>query len=102
MKPGAPTRRPKRKMRYRQQYAGDRVRPVMRGYKMCCCDCGLIHVLDFFVIRWGRGHKVEFRARQDKRATSAARRSKSIRLRASAKLKRVSNHTRAVKQKVKL
>lgn len=60
-------------MSYRQQYDGDRIRPVMKGYRMCCCDCGLVHVLDFFVIRWGRGHKVEFKVRRDKRATARAR-----------------------------
>lgn len=46
--------------RYRQQYDGDWVRPVMKGYLMKCCDCGLVHRLNFRVIRWGRGHKVEF------------------------------------------
>lgn len=61
-------------MRYKQQYSGDLVRPVMKGYKMRCCECGLVHVLDFFVVRWGRGHKVTFRARRDNRATAAIRR----------------------------
>lgn len=63
-------------MRYQQQFDGDMVRPVMKGYKMCCCHCCLIHVFDFFVVRSGRGHRVEFRVRQDKRATAAARRKK--------------------------
>jgi len=61
-------------MRYTQQHDGDRVRPVMKGYKMMCCDCGLVHVLDFYVIRHGRGHKVEFMASRDNRATAASRR----------------------------
>lgn len=64
-------------MRYKQQYCGDMVRPVMNGYKMRCCDCGLVHVLDFFVVRWGRGHKVKFRVRRDNRATAATRRKKA-------------------------
>jgi hypothetical protein len=25
--------------------------PRMKGYKMACCDCGLVHNLDFTIIR---------------------------------------------------
>lgn len=46
----------------------------MKGYRMMCCDCGLVHVLDFKVIRWGRGHKIKLRAFRHERATAAARR----------------------------
>jgi len=49
-------------MRYHQVKEGEWVRPVMKGYKMKCCDCGLVHKIDFRVIKWGRGHKVVFRA----------------------------------------
>jgi hypothetical protein len=27
------------------------IKPVMNGYKMQCCDCGLIHELDFQVVK---------------------------------------------------
>lgn len=55
-------------MRFKQQRSGEWVRPVMKNYLMKCCDCGLVHRLDFKVIRWGRGHKVMFRAfRHNKR-----------------------------------
>lgn len=46
----------------------------MRGYRIQCCDCGLVHVLDFHVFHHGRGHKITFRVRRDKRATANARR----------------------------
>lgn len=62
--------------RYRQQYDGDWVRPVMNGYLMKCCDCNLVHKLNFRVIRWGRGHKVEFQAFRHKPATARARKRK--------------------------
>jgi len=65
-------------MRYQQQHDGDTIRPVMRGYRMLCCHCGLVHRLDFFVVHWGRGHKVEFKVWRDNRATAAARRGKAI------------------------
>lgn len=29
---------------------GQWVMPLMHGYKMQCCDCGLIHTLDFIVV----------------------------------------------------
>lgn len=61
-------------MKYKQQFDGDLVTPKMRGYKMKCCDCSLVHVLDFFVKHHGKGHKVQFRVRQDRRATAACRR----------------------------
>ena len=53
---------------------GQWIQPVMKGYKMACCDCGLIHRLEFKVIKCGRGHKVIFRAWRDYRATAAKRR----------------------------
>jgi hypothetical protein len=57
---------------YTQIEDGERVKPPMRGYKICCCDCGLIHRMDFFIVR-GR---VQFEVRRDNRATAAARRRK--------------------------
>lgn len=46
------------------------VQPIERGYKMSCCDCGLVHVLDFRIYV----ERVQFRARRDKRASAAVRR----------------------------
>ena len=31
--------------------------PVMRGYRMKCCDCGLVHEIDFRVLRMIRRYK---------------------------------------------
>jgi len=64
-------------MKYRKQQNGDWVKPLMRGYRMMCCDCGLVHVLNFRVIRWGCGHKVLFQVFRHNRATAAARRKAS-------------------------
>jgi hypothetical protein len=30
---------------------GEEVTPVMKGYRMACCDCGLVHTVAFTVIR---------------------------------------------------
>jgi hypothetical protein len=49
---------------------GEWTRPRMRNFREQCCDCGLIHRLDFRIV----DNKVEFRTRRDDRATAAARR----------------------------
>lgn len=50
------------------------IRPVKRGYRLRCCDCGLVHDIDFKHIPYGRGRKIIFRARRNNRATAAVRR----------------------------
>jgi hypothetical protein len=67
------------------------VPPVMRGYKMACCDCGLVHNMQFKVVRvtktmrdgsWtyaavkGGKVRVMFRAQRNTRSTAALRRKK--------------------------
>lgn len=36
---------------FKQVSDGEWVTPVERGYQMECCDCGLVHNLDFRVIK---------------------------------------------------
>lgn len=69
--------------------------PIPHKYKMACCDCGLVHDMEFLVIRvkknskTGRfvfddvktgvskgSYRVLLRARRNKRATAAMRRGK--------------------------
>jgi len=38
------------KMKLKQVKNGEWIRPIAHGYKMQCCDCGLIHEMDFAVI----------------------------------------------------
>jgi len=42
-----------------------------RGFKEQCCDCGLVHVLNFRVNDKGQ---IEIQTMRDERATSAVRR----------------------------
>ncbi len=63
-------------MKYDQVNDGDWITPIMRGYRMKCCDCGLVHRIDFKVKRHGRGHSVSIRVTRLERATAAARRKK--------------------------
>lgn len=44
-------------------------RVVKRGYKMMCCDCSLVHSIDF----QDKDGKIYLRVNRDDRATAAAR-----------------------------
>ena len=37
--------------RYPQVMDGDEVVPRHKDYRMACCDCGLVHAIDFKVMR---------------------------------------------------
>jgi hypothetical protein len=64
-------------MIYHQLHDNDWVRPIKKGYRIKCCSCGLVHVLDFKTIKHGKGISVMFRARRDLRATRRARKKQS-------------------------
>ncbi len=57
-------------MKYRQFKDNEWVQPRMRHHRMKCCDCGLVHEMDFRIHR-GR---IQFRAKRHARATASARR----------------------------
>ncbi len=46
------------------------IQPVKENFGLCCCDCGLIHDVDFRI----KKGKIQFRARRNRRATAAKRR----------------------------
>ena len=49
--------------------------PIHRGWKLACCDCHLVHIVDFRIRTDKRGRPgVELRMRRDERATAAMRR----------------------------
>jgi len=50
------------------------VQPIEQGYKMACCDCGLVHQMDFRI----EDDRVQFRARRDARSTGQVRRWKKL------------------------
>jgi hypothetical protein len=58
------------------------VRPIHgigdRNYRISCCDCHLIHEMQFRVYTDGYGQpSVKFRVRRNQRATNASRRGKT-------------------------
>lgn len=60
-------------MKYDKPEANEWILPIRRGYRMMCCDCGLVHELDFRVVK----RRIQFRVRRNNRATAAARRSRT-------------------------
>jgi hypothetical protein len=49
------------------------IQPVMKGYRVECCDCGLAHEVDFRIV----GKRVQLRARRNNRATAQLRRART-------------------------
>lgn len=62
--------------RYKRVKNGEWVQPRRHRYKLMCCDCGLVHVLNFRLVRYAGGSKakIQFQATRHERATGAARR----------------------------
>lgn len=46
----------------RQVKQGEWVQPIRRGYLLKCCDCGLVHQLNFRLVKHGRGFCIQFQA----------------------------------------
>lgn len=46
------------------------IQPIRRGYVCACCDCGLVHRMDFRIV----AGRVQFRAYRVPRLTAARRR----------------------------
>ena len=54
------------KTKYPVAADGEWLQPIRRGYRLKCCDCGLIHTINF---RIRSGH-IQFQAFRDNRATA--------------------------------
>lgn len=59
-------------MKYEQAWDGEWIQPKQHGYKISCCDCGLVHILNFRIV----DNKVQIQPTRDNRATAAKRRKK--------------------------
>ena len=62
--------------RYQQVEDGEWIRPTTEGWKMACCDCGLVHTVNFRIVTQGRRRLIALQPTRDARATAAKRRSK--------------------------
>ncbi len=57
-------------MKYQRPKAGEWIQPQRRGYKFACCDCGLVHTVDFRI----HNGRIQLRAFRHERATGQMRR----------------------------
>lgn len=64
-----------KKKDFPQVYAAEWVTPRRKYYGMGCCDCGLVHKMEFRLVpNWhGPGVKIQFRAWRDEKNTKALR-----------------------------
>lgn len=62
------------KRNYEQVEDGKWFKPRKKAFQEQCCDCGLVHQIDYRVA----GHSIEFRATRNDRATAAVRRGKAF------------------------
>jgi len=51
-----------KRIKFNKVKEGEWVQPCRKGYLFKCCDCGLIHKLDFRIIKNKRGCFIQFRA----------------------------------------
>lgn len=63
--------------RFPKQKAGKWIQPVERGYLMACCDCCLVHRLDFRVVGV-RKKRVQFRVYRHIGQTKALRKRSGV------------------------
>jgi len=56
-------------MNYDKPKRNEWIQPIRKGYRLSCCDCGLVHDMDF---RMRKG-RVQFRVRRNNRATAGIR-----------------------------
>lgn len=59
-------------MKFIQAYDGDWIQPQQKNYQMACCDCGLVHTVNFRIVKG----KVQLQPFRNKKATSNRRRNK--------------------------
>lgn len=68
-----------------KQYSGkgftEWIQPIERGYKFACCDCGLVHDLNFQVV----DGRAQFQVQRNNRSTALVRRHAGIQVRATVR-----------------
>lgn len=65
----------KKRRVYKSPGPGEWMRPSRRGFRLGCCDCGLVHVVDH-ELRGAKRKVIMWRFFRDERATAAMRKGK--------------------------
>jgi hypothetical protein len=66
--------------KYDQPEENEWVTPVMKCYKLACCDCGLVHEIDFRLTIVNKKVVLQFRVRRNNRSTGQMRRHQGIKV----------------------
>lgn len=69
-----PGRRQVAKLKYEQIQDGEWFSPRKKSHQEQCCDCGLVHTIDYRIV----GGAVQLRATRNERRTAAVRRGKAF------------------------
>lgn len=61
---------------FRKAKEGEWIQPRLRNYLLSCCDCGLVHKMDFVIVTSVDGTRqgIQFRAFRDDKQTAKQRR----------------------------
>lgn len=59
---------------FEQWTSGEWEWPVRKGFKIACCDCGLVHKFDFKLTPSRNGKSIMLKCVRDDRATGQIRR----------------------------
>lgn len=65
-------------MRYPKIKDNEWVRPRRKSFRDMCCDCGLVHLVDYRIVTDGARQFVEFRVKRHGPATGGARSRKHL------------------------
>ena len=57
-------------MRFEWATEGKWIQPIRRGYKLCCCDCGSVHTMNFRIFK----RHIQFQVFKNPRSTGQVRR----------------------------
>lgn len=62
--------------KFKKVIEGEWEQPIIKGYKMACCDCCLVHTMDFRIYKG----KIQLRAFRNNRSTAQLRRHNNIKM----------------------
>ena len=71
--------------KYETMYGDEWHEMYQRNQKLACCDCGLVHRIDFKIKRVGTQNRIFMRAQRNERATGAKRRPYAEKLKSALK-----------------
>lgn len=60
---------------------GEWIQPIRRGYLLACCDCGLVHKVNFRLVKRGNRNFIQLQAFREEAATRKQRKHDGVTIR---------------------